>query len=399
MRSALADSVSRILRRPTRGGRWSAAGFLLAVLLQVASVNAHGGDPTGPFLVGSVADRPDCPWPIAPRSISPSSGYDGQFFLALAFDPTLQDGTAACFDDAPYRARRILWPLVAHVSVLGWAPGIVLSLLLWNALLTALGTGAVARWLALHGHPAVWSLSFPLTLGVVTSLWRGLGDVALASLLVIAFLALDRNRSGMAAVCLAAALLAKETALLAVLGVAAAAVLHRRWRWLKVCALALAPALAWWLYVEMVSDARPGFAAVNLGWPAVGLWDAVVDWTASERSIVRKAKDLAVAGTYLAALLGGIWCLRLPRGPSSPTADALRLSWAGFAVLGLSLSASVWGELWAFSRALLPAVVIGALWQWQRRPGRPFAPGALPLHAAALLGAIFAVYWTLIGSP
>lgn len=360
---------------------------------------AHDGRLTGPFLVGSVSDRADCPWPIDPHTIAPSSGYDGQFYLALAFDPSLRRGTAECLDEPRYRARRILWPLLAHLTALGWTPAIVPALLLWNAVLTAMGTGAAARWLTLDGHSPVWSLSYPLSLGVVTSLWRGLGDVALCSLLLLAFLALRRDRHVGAALCLAGALLSKETALLAVLGIAAAATLHRKWAWVTVCALALVPALAWWLYVDgMVRRTVADFAAINLGWPFAGVLAAANEWWTSGRSPIRQAKDFAVAATYLWALGGGFASLRSPLGRSAPVADALRLSWAAFATLGLCLSAAVWIELWAFARALLPVLVLGALWQWQRRPGRSLAPGALPLYVAASFGAALAAYWTVTGT-
>lgn len=385
----------------TGGGiiRWWAAGFLLAVLLQAASVAAHDRRLTGPFLVGSVSDRPDCPWPIDPHTISPSSGYDGQFFLALAFDPSLRRGTAECLDEPRYRARRILWPLLAYATVLGWPPAIVPSLLLWNAVLTGMGTGAAARWLTLDGHSPFWSLSYPLSLGVVTSLWRGLGDVTLCSLLLLAFLALRRDRPAGAALCLAGALLSKETALLAVLGIAAAGTFHRKWTWVSASILALAPAVAWWLYVDsLVSRPVADFAAINLEWPFVGALAAATEWWTSGRPPIRQAKDFAVAATYLSALGGGVACLRIPLGRSSPVADALRLSWAAFAVLGLCLSAAVWIELWAFARALLPVLVLGALWQWQRRPYQPLATGALPLYAAAIFGAALAVYWTISGT-
>lgn len=387
--------------RRHRGGfiRWWAVGFLVAALLQAASVVAHDGGLTGPFLVGSVSDQSDCPWPIDPHTISPSSGYDGQFYLAMAFDPSLQRGTAECLDEPRYRARRILWPLIAHVTVLGWTPAIVPSLLLWNAVLTALGTGAAARWLMLDGHSPAWSLSYPLSLGVVTSLWRGLGDVALCSLLLLAFLGLRRDRPAWAALCLAGALLSKETALLAVLGIAAAATVHRKWSWVTACTFALVPLVAWWSYIDgMVSPPVIDFAAINLDRPLAGVLAAATEWCTSGRSPIRQGKDFAVAATYLSALAGGFLCLHAPLGRSSPVADAVRLSWAAFAVLGLCLSSAVWIELWAFARNLLPVLALGALWQWQRRPDRPLAPGALPLYIAACFGAALAVYWTLTGT-
>src|SRR6185295_9574986 len=82
-------------------------------------------------------------------------GYDGQFFLALAYDPGLRDPrTAASLDNPRYRARRILFPALAHVLALGnaaWIPWILIAI---NVLAVACLAAVVAPELA-PGPPAL----------------------------------------------------------------------------------------------------------------------------------------------------------------------------------------------------------------------------------------------------
>ena len=75
---------------------------------QALTVHAnYGGNWTGLFRTGGAMRAPERLAASTFRNRDPQ-GYDGQFYRYLAHDPFLQQGTAAYFDDALLRSRRIL---------------------------------------------------------------------------------------------------------------------------------------------------------------------------------------------------------------------------------------------------------------------------------------------------
>src|SRR5690606_22203202 len=102
-------------------------------------------------------------------------------------------------------------------------------------------TALVERWLAEHGRSRWYALTVGLWAGLVMAVRLDLSEPLCLALVMGGLWALRRERAGAAALLLAQALLAKETALLFVLALLAWAALNRRWRHLALLAAALVP--------------------------------------------------------------------------------------------------------------------------------------------------------------
>ena len=249
---------------PAEQARWRAvlppglAGGCLGLLFLVAGLAPTGFSPTGPFQVGEQWGLGE---ELAARGVTvttePGIGYDGQWYLALAYDPLLlrQDLTRQ-FDNPRYRAGRPLQGWLGWLLAGGRPGAIPLALLALGPLAVGVGCAATARILSAFGRSPAWGLGFALVPGV----WAGVAlataeplGLALAALGLS--LVLDR-RVGLAGLAFAGAALTKET----YLAFAVAAGLHLLLdrsaappARLRAAALALVPGLAalagWWLYL------------------------------------------------------------------------------------------------------------------------------------------------------
>jgi hypothetical protein len=249
---------------PAEQARWRAvlppglAGGCLGLLFLVAGLAPTGFSPTGPFQVGEQWGLGE---ELAARGVTvttePGIGYDGQWYLALAYDPLLlrQDLTRQ-FDNPRYRAGRPLQGWLGWLLAAGRPGAIPLALLALGPLAVGVGCAATARILSAFGRSPAWGLGFALVPGV----WAGVAlataeplGLALAALGLS--LVLDR-RVGLAGLAFAGAALTKET----YLAFAVAAGLHLLLdrsaappARLRAVALALVPGLAalagWWLYL------------------------------------------------------------------------------------------------------------------------------------------------------
>jgi hypothetical protein len=249
---------------PAEQARWRAvlppglAGGCLGLLFLVAGLAPTGFSPTGPFQVGENWGLGE---ELAARGVTvttePGIGYDGQWYLALAYDPLLlrQDLTRQ-FDNPRYRAGRPLQGWLGWLLAAGRPGAIPLALLALGPLAVGVGCAATARILSAFGRSPAWGLGFALVPGV----WAGVAlataeplGLALAALGLS--LVLDR-RVGLAGLAFAGAALTKET----YLAFAVAAGLHLLLdrsaappARLRAVALALVPGLAalagWWLYL------------------------------------------------------------------------------------------------------------------------------------------------------
>src|SRR5207253_9945322 len=107
-------SISRVRRlSPLR------VAALLTLLYAVAAANALAHDRAGHFaFVGrSFVERPAASRTITEHSVpTTGAGYDGQFALFIALDPT---HAAPSIDKPAYRYSHILYPIAARIA----APG------------------------------------------------------------------------------------------------------------------------------------------------------------------------------------------------------------------------------------------------------------------------------------
>lgn len=322
------------------------------------------GDPRALLSLGTNFPRPET-FAGVPR-VGPW-GYDGQFYAVLATDPLLQrEETVESLDTPGYRALRIGVPLFAWLLALGHAGTAVVlyQLLCWS--LTLAGVALTGRWLEDAGHSPWWALLLAAHPGVMTSLFRSTVD-GVAVTMVLAALLLHRNaRVRWSLVALVAAVLVRETSLVAAVAIAIVEARRRRWGLATlVLGLPVSVLLAWrgMLLWRLGGDLTSGTA--NFGVPLVWLPEKVAGlagltrpWTAPE--------VWGLAGLLL--LLTGVVAWVVDHRTWGPA----ELTLAGSGALALGLSSLVYVELYAYSRVLLllPAlalpIALGDSRSWRR---------------------------------
>lgn len=193
-----------------------AGGFYLAFTL--AALALHGWNPLWFVWIGEKFANHD------PHG---RTGYDGQFVYYIA-----RYGAAAetFLDNPSYRFRRILMPVVA--AVLSGAEPVLIP---WAIVLIGFAsvvttTWVLARWLEAKGARAAYAFGYPLYVGIFLAYSRGLTEPLAFALATPGAIAWIEGRRGRAWGLLAAAALAKEIALLFVLGLAVAEAVRGRWR-------------------------------------------------------------------------------------------------------------------------------------------------------------------------
>lgn len=201
-----------------------------------------------------------------------SGGYDGQFVYRLALAPWTDDRTAygITLDNPAYRHQRIATPLLAWT--VGLLPGVstLLALLLVNVAALVVAAAYAARLAGALGRHPLWGLVLALPAGMPISLGRHLTEpVAWAAVLAGLWYARER-RWGPAAVALTVAVLARETSLVVVAGLAVAEL----WRVLALPRATPAPAPAGGVLVATRRDVRALAwlvlpVAVAVGWQLV----------------------------------------------------------------------------------------------------------------------------------
>lgn len=310
------------------------------------------------------------------------TGYDGQFYAALATDPLALRGDTPRHLDAPrYRAGRIGLSLAAWLLAGGDGRVAVLlyQLLCWAGAI--LGVWVAARWLQEDGVSPLWALPLGASAGVAASILRSLPDAAAVSLVMAGLWLHRRARRGGIAV-LAIACLVRETSLVAVAALALHEALNRRFR--VAAAAALVPAavlVAWRLWVA----SRPGMGGTlglgNLDWPMAGLVE----------KLGRPVAPIELVGTV--ALLLAILAAAALRPPWTPAA----LAYAGYAAMAACLAFSVAEEVYAYARvtAFLPLAACVLASRARSTAGR-WALRAVPLAYAALGAAAIGASYRLM---
>lgn len=232
-----------------------------------------------------------------------TGGYDGLYYAQIAYDPLLKSpDLPRAMDNLSYRARRILPPALAwllsagqpaaivHVySVLNLAAWLILAALLWRLL-------AVVDF---RGYLAWAGVLF--SAGTLSSVRLALTDLPMLVLLTLAVTAAERARPRTAIAWLAAAALARETALLGAAGLFAPP-----WFSLKnlrknifACALIAAPLATWLAYIRW----RIGPADAGWGNFTLPLSGFVEKWGTALADLAY-LYDPLLAWTTLLAVLG-----------------------------------------------------------------------------------------------
>ena len=288
-------------------------------------------------------------------AIEDSWGYDGTYYVQLALHPTLDQPAelGAAIDNLSYRARRILPSWVAWGLGLGRDAWIVHVFAVLNVGVWLLLGWVLLRWLP----PDRWSnllrwAGVLFSHGMCMSVRNSLADAAGLLLVALTVLALERGRKPGAVVALGAAMLTKETSLLA-----GTALIPARgsgvgaWaRAVGLGALALVPFVVWLGYVRWKAGPGNDPGLGNFTWPLAGLAEKC-GVVLAELAVRGAQPEIVGSGLVVIALLTQAAFFFLYREPG-------RAWWrvgASFAGLMVFVAQPVWeGYPGAATRVLLP---------------------------------------------
>lgn len=236
---------------------WAVIALALALSFQAAVVRFQfQGEWTGLFYSG-------LQWPLPSDLSAPtfrhasSPGYDGQFYRLVAHDPFDAKGYSGYMDNATYRRKRILVPLLAWALAFGRGDWIDTAYFAVLHLTVFAGVWLFAQlaqlWLR---HPA-WGLAFLLMPATMNSLDRMLPDAALFAILA-GYLLYGKRRPALGWALLASAVLVRDLGLLLVAAAAAAELWRHRWVAALIQATAAIPAVAWWAHCSAQGGGSSG---------------------------------------------------------------------------------------------------------------------------------------------
>lgn len=245
----------------------------LAVMLFVV-FGKYGGNPTG---LARIGDQ----FPLSPRVaaqelviLAGKRGNDGQQYLALAMDPWQADpGTSQALDNPIYRGKRLLYPLLAWVLGFGQSGLIAWALAGLNVVAIGCAAALVALWAQQHQLTPQWGFAALLLPGYWVTLSLDTADLLATVGLLAAAVTWTAKQRGATSLALAAALLSRETSLLAWASTGLSVLWQRRWTWLLPLACVPLPLLLWTQVLNSrFAQTRDGLlASVHFGWPGVGL--------------------------------------------------------------------------------------------------------------------------------
>lgn len=284
-----------------------------------------------------------------------SHGYDAQYYVQIAMDPTLRDPELrGAVDNLPYRARRILLPAVAHVVGLGRPSAILEAFACLNAVCWIVLAALLLHWFPPDGWGNLLRWAGVLfSFGLCLSVRNALTDGPALLLVALGLFWLERGRPWLATAMLAAGGLAKETSLLAAGALAPRDITKGREivRAVVRGGLVALPLALWLLYVGIAVGAMVDTGSGNFDLPGTAAWRKL-------QEVWRDLPDIAWAGpgalwsllVLLALAVQGGFLLLRPRW-----SEAWWRVGVGYAALLAVVGDAVWeGYPGAVSRVLLP---------------------------------------------
>jgi hypothetical protein len=344
----------------------AAAGLVVGWLLLGLQFVRLGWEPTAPFVVGTSwgLDEELTARHVRVR-LTRGNGYDGQWFLGLAYDPLLGQRLAASFDMPRYRAGRPLQAVVGWLLAGGRADAIPFGLLAVGPLAVALGSAATGRLVAASGRSPWWGLAFAAVPGVVVGVTFATAEPLALALAVLGLSLVLERRTVAGGVAFAGAALTKESYLVFAVAAAAWLVLdaggRRRARFTEA-AVVVVPGLValglWWAYVASRIPAAAGDReAVGAVGPPLAGW--------------RRVLGLVVGGDYVPDAPVGMLGAALLVGSLAAIVAAIILGLRRATLLGrtglllglygLLLSGELLGRFLSSMRVLAPAVLAAGL--------------------------------------
>ena len=215
--------MHRKIRTPEARGTWVVALSIaaLAMAAAIARVVLVGHGSLG-FLVGAGRTYSDPTRLPAGVPVRVGPGYDGQFMYRLAHHPfDWHEQSSGVRLDGVFRLGRIGYPLLVWIVSIGGTPALLPAGLLLVGVASLVALGVVGAWQArAYGLAPAWGLlvCWP---GLLFSIDFDLAEPLEVALVIAGLLAVRASRPGLAAVALSAAVLTRETALVAVVAVAA----------------------------------------------------------------------------------------------------------------------------------------------------------------------------------
>jgi hypothetical protein len=263
-----------------------------------------------------------------------SSGYDGQFYAQLAVEPLLRDRAIdKALDTPPYRARRILFAWTAYLLGLGRPAWILKAYAAQNIISWLLLAWLLLRWFPpSRGRNFVPWFGCLFGVGIGTSFRFALLEGPSMVIIVLAVVAVERNRTWLAAGLMGLAGLARETNMLASTLLVRAFPRNRRdvLRLAGQACLVAVPFLLWAAYVRSVYPSFSYSNPASFGLPFSGYvekWAEVVNdiskfgFYTYGRFNIGLMIGLTVQAGYLALArdwrspwwrVGAVYCLLLP---------------------------------------------------------------------------------------
>jgi len=340
---------------------WVGVGVLIQLVVVGIELRGGSGDPAAFVHFGydtatiALAHRDLGPHVDAPNT----EGADGQDFWVLATDPLLIDvaGVKPYLDRPAYRADRIGYPLVVAPWRVFGQEAVLWGLIVTNVVAAAIGTWAAARIATEVGLPERACLAFALCPGVAVATLLDTGDGVALVLILLAIMAVLRQRWGWAVAAGVAAVLTRETSVLALIGIAALGpALPRRWR-AALVGIPAAALAAWAIYVRLRLGGHRGGTATDVTWPFLGFYRILFDPGAAATDV--RSKELAVLLLLVAVAAVVLWWRQR---------DSLLLSAAlPFALFAPLLGPFVLGRNVNSLRVFAPLVTLFVLGVYPRR--------------------------------
>lgn len=345
--------------RPRYTARWLDSPFVCVppvaiayVLLLLYRVAPYGYDLSALITLGDRFANPA----LTPPNVKiheRSPGYDGQFYYRVALDPFTSERTAhgIVLDHPAYRHQRILYPLTAWALALGRRDAIPTTLVIVN-LFSLCGIAYLGGVYAqLVGRHPLWGLAFPLYPGFVLSLVRDLSEILAAGMLLGSLVALRCRAHNLATTFIVLAVLARETAMLAVAGAFGALVYQRfvtRSEFALPVRFVVVPSavfVSWQIVMFFNWGTLTAVGVRAFDAPVIAFVDFLRSVAAFD-TYVRKVWLIEVLGLIV---FGGsvLWATLRSIGDSLYE----RTSWLLYTILILTLGRAVWVEDWAFLRA------------------------------------------------
>lgn len=341
-----------------------AATALLALLAYggvfASLMKTNGGDVSRLVLAGGGGVDPS-QVPPGLTVIPNIGGYDGMMFYRLAVDPftRVQIAHGIKLDEPSYRHQRILYPLMLWALSLGnpeRIPPLMPILNLLGIAVMAAGAGALAMR---YGLSPFWGLVFPLFPGFIVSLSRDTSEIVAWAFASWGMWAFAAQRWRLCTLLLCCAMLTRETTLILAIGIGAIWLFRRNvpfWTFAIPGALYAAwqAFLGWWWQKIPFLAGTPDRTV-----PFSGYIETFAA-SASRRTVMDRIQFMeCIFWPLLVVIVIAVW-------RRSRAHVEWRAAWLGTLILAALLAHDVWGEHYAYMRALTElfacsvAIIFGA---------------------------------------